>query len=232
MKRRPRVILADDHTLVTEALVGLLQPRFEIVATVADGAALVRTVQERKPDVVVVDIAMPMVNGLDAARQIRQTVPECKLIFLTMANDAALAAEAFRMGATGFLLKTSAGWELLKAIDAALQGRRYVTPSIRHALADPPGDGRGRALHAELTPRQREVLQLLARGGAMKQVAAALGLTTRTVAFHKYQIMSKFQLESSAELIQFAIRQGLIGPGEISSNRERGYPGGASRPRA
>jgi DNA-binding NarL/FixJ family response regulator len=232
MTRRVRILLADDHTLVSEALVRLLEPRFEVVGKVADGQTLLKTAREGKPDVVIVDIAMPVLNGLDAARYLREEMPACKLIFLTMTHDADLAREALRIGASGYLLKTSAGWELLTAIDAALQGRRYVTPSIRHALADPPGDGRGRALHAELTPRQREVLQLLARGGAMKQVAAALGLTTRTVAFHKYQIMSKFQLESSAELIQFAIRQGLIGPGEISSNRERGYPGGASRPRA
>ena len=210
MSRRARVVLADDHTLVTEALVTLLEPRFDVVATVADGRALLKTVEELRPDVAVIDIAMPTLNGLDAARQIRVSTPECRLIFLTMAQDPDLAAEAFRLGAMGFLLKTSAGWELLRAVDAALRGRRYVTPTLRRSLEEQP-DGDARAQHAELTPRQREVLRLLASGRSMKQVAAELGLTTRTVAFHKYQMMGKFRLASNAELVQFAIRQGVIG---------------------
>jgi DNA-binding NarL/FixJ family response regulator len=212
MKRRARVVLADDHTLVTEALVGLLAPRFDVVATVADGRALLQAVRDLRPDVAIVDIAMPMLNGLDAARQIGASMPECKLIFLTMAQDPDLAAEAFRLGAKGFLLKTSAGWELLRAVDAALRDERYVTPPLRRALQEQPENDPERLEHAELTPRQREVLRLLARGQSMKQVAAELGVTTRTVAFHKYQVMGKFRLASNAELVQFAIRQGVIGP--------------------
>jgi len=160
---------------------------------------------------VIVDIAMPMLNGLEAARILRKELPACKVIFLTMTHDADLAREALRIGASGYLLKTSAGWELLEAVDSALSGRQYVTPVLQQSMDDaPPAVGAEPYPHFELTARQREVLQLLAQGHSMKQVAAALGLATRTVAFHKYQMMGKFRLGSTAELVQFAIRQGLI----------------------
>jgi len=212
MTRRARVVLADDHTLVTEALVGLLAPRFDVVATVADGHALLEVVRDLEPDVAIVDIAMPMLNGLDAARHIRQSTPACRMIFLTMAQDPDLAAEAFRVGALGFLLKTSAGWELVQAVESALRGNRYVTPSLQRALQEAPLEHPEASAHAELTTRQREVLRLLASGQSMKQVARELGVSRRTVAFHKYQVMGKFHLASNAELVQFAIRQGVIGP--------------------
>jgi len=212
MRQRARILLADDHTLVTEALVRLLEPQYEVVGTVADGRALLEAVRELRPDVVIVDIAMPMLNGLDAARQIREDGLECRLIFLTMAQDADLAAEAFRVGASGYLLKTSAGWELKQAVESTLRGGSYVTPSLGPALQARPAAEPDQGPHPELTPRQREVLELLARGQSMKQVAADLGLTTRTVAFHKYQIMARFRLHSTAELIQLAIRRGVIAP--------------------
>ena len=212
MTERARVVLADDHTLVTEALVGLLSPRFDVVATVADGRALLEAVRDLEPDVAIVDIAMPFLNGLDAARHIREAMSGCKLIFLTMAQDPDLAAEAFRLGAMGFLLKTSAGWELVQAVESALRGERYVTASLQRALRERPAGAEEPCAHAELTPRQREVLRLLAGGQSMKQVARALGVSRRTVAFHKYQVMGKFRLASNAELVQFAIRQGIIGP--------------------
>jgi DNA-binding NarL/FixJ family response regulator len=209
MTRRVRILLADDHTLVSEALARLLEPRFEVVGKVADGQALLQTARATKPDVVIVDIAMPVLNGLDAARYLREEMPACKLIFLTMTHDADLAREAMRIGALGYLLKTSAGWELLEAVDSALRGRQYVTPTLRRALERQPAPA-PRSSSSELTARQREVLQLLAQGRSMKQAAAVLGLTARTVAFHKYQMMGKFRLGSNAELVQFAIRQGVI----------------------
>jgi DNA-binding NarL/FixJ family response regulator len=210
MTRRVRILLADDHTLVSEALVRLLEPRFEVVGTVADGQALLTTARAAKPDVVIVDISMPVLNGLDAARYLREELPACKLIFLTMTHDVDLAREAMRIGASGYLLKTSAGWELLEAVESALRGRPYVTPILRRALERRPAPPTSRAGSSELTARQREVLRLLAQGRSMKQAAAVLGLTPRTVAFHKYQMMGKLRLGSNAELVQFAIRQGVI----------------------
>jgi DNA-binding NarL/FixJ family response regulator len=212
MTRRPRVLLADDHTLLTEALAGLLEPRFEVVGTAADGRALLTMAKELQPDVVLVDIAMPVLDGIQAGRQVREALPACKLIFLTMAQDADLAAEALRIGASAYVLKTSAGWELRRAIDAALRGRTYVTPAVRRHAERKSEDDAEHPSRAGLTARQREVVALLAEGRSMKQVAAALGVTTRTVAFHKYEVMQKFRLGSNAELVQFAIRHGVIKP--------------------
>ena len=212
MTRRPRVLLADDHTLVTEALAGLLEPRFEVVGTASDGRALLTMAKELKPDVVLVDIAMPMLDGIQAGRQVREALPACKLIFLTMAQDADLAAEALRIGASAYVLKTSAGWELRQAIRDALRGRTYVTPALRRPAESKSEDDAEHPSRAALTARQREVLELLAAGRSMKQVAAALGVTIRTIAFHKYEVMQKFRLHSTAELVQFAIRHGIIKP--------------------
>jgi len=213
MTRRSRILLADDHALLTEALARLLEPRFEIVGTVADGHALVSRAKKLQPDVVLIDIAMPMLDGIEAGRQLREALPACKLIFLTMAQDPELAAEVMRIGASAYVLKTSAGWELVQAIDGALRGHTYVTPSLRR-----PAEGEGESENGDghpsrtLTARQREVLALLAGGRSMKQAAAALGVTIRTVAFHKYEVMQKLRLGSTAELVQFAIRHGIIKP--------------------
>ena len=208
---RPRVLLADDHTLLLEAFEKLLEPDFTVVGAVSDGRALLAAAAELKPDVIVLDIAMPLLNGLDAARQIKKTMPAIKLIFLTMNEDPNLASEAFRIGASGYLLKTSAASELPKAINEALCGRSYVTPHITQGMIESfirrPGDDRDAP---QLTHRQREVLQLLAEGRSMKEAAKILKITPRTVAFHKYRLMDQLHLKTNADLIQFAIKEGMI----------------------
>lgn len=207
---RPRVLIADDHTLVAESCKKLLEGEFEVVGTVADGRALLRAVPELRPDVAVVDVAMPLLNGLDAGEQLRQTAPQVKLVFLTMNTDADLAAEAFRRGASGYLLKTCAASELSAAIREVLKGKSYVSPSIAAELkASFRHDGKPQA-RPRLTPRQREVLQLLAEGRSMKEVAVVLNLMPRTVAFHKYRIMHVLRVKTNAELVQYAIRNQLI----------------------
>jgi len=207
--RRARVLLADDHVLVAEACKKLLEPEFEVIGTVADGRALLRASAEMKPDVIICDIAMPLLNGLDAADQVNQATPDVRLIFLTMNTDREVAAEAFRRNASGYLLKTAAASELIVAIRAALKGERYLSPQISR------GDLRSflrkhQSEPQQLTERQREVLQLLAEGRSMKEVAAVLNLATRTVAFHKYRIMKILGLKTNADLVQYAIRNSII----------------------
>ena len=209
---RPRIILADDHILVAEACKKLLEPEFEVVRIVPDGRALLHAAAELRPDLIVSDIAMPQLNGLDAGEQILQQVPSVKLVFLTMNGDRDLAAEAFRRGASGYLLKTAAAAELVTAVRQVLRGTRYVSPSIskqdvRHFVLRHPRESEQ---DARLTARQREVLQLLAEGKSMKEVGGVLNLATRTVAFHKYRIMSMLGLKSNAELVQYAIRNAII----------------------
>jgi DNA-binding NarL/FixJ family response regulator len=208
---RPRVLLADDHSLLLEAFEKLLEPDCTVVGSVSDGRALIKAAAELRPDVIVLDIAMPLLNGLDAARQIKKTMPAIKLIFLTMNEDPNVANEAFRAGASGYLLKTSAASELSKAIKEALCGRSYVTSIITQGMVDSfirqPVDGRDAP---KLTPRQREVLQLLAEGRSMKQAAEILNVTPRTVAFHKYRMMEHLNLKNNVELIQYALRERII----------------------
>jgi DNA-binding NarL/FixJ family response regulator len=209
----PRVILADDHTLLVEAFRKLLESTCEVVATVADGHALLEVAPKLRPDVIVLDIAMPLLNGLDAGRQVKETVPGVKLIFLTMNEDPDLAVEAIRMGASGYLLKKSAASELFKAIQAALRGKSYVTPQIARGMEtsfirDPEGNK-----HCPtLTPRQRQVVQLLAEGKSMKEAADVLNVATRTIAFHKYRIMEDLKLKTTADLIQFAVKNHIVVP--------------------
>jgi DNA-binding NarL/FixJ family response regulator len=206
----PRVLLADDHALLLGAFEKLLTPECEVVGTVTDGRALIAAAQQFKPDVIVLDIAMPLLNGLDAGRQIKQMYPRVKLVFLTMNEDADLAAEAFRAGASAYLLKRSAASELLTAIREVMKGRSYVTPLVTEGLVGSFMHTTARKPAHELTPRQREVLQLIAEGHSMKQVAALLNVTPRTVAFHKYRMMEQLNIKSSAELIQFAIRNQIV----------------------
>jgi DNA-binding NarL/FixJ family response regulator len=206
----PRVLLADDHNLLLGAFEKLLSPECEIVGTASDGRLLVVEAQRLKPDVVVLDIAMPLLNGLDAGRQIKQLRQSVKLVFVTMNEDSDLAAEAFRVGASAYLLKRSAASELLVAIREVMKGRSYVTPLVTAGLVGSFLDAANRKRSHELTPRQREVLQLLAEGHSMKQVAALLNVTPRTVAFHKYRMMEQLNIQSSAELIQFAITHHII----------------------
>ncbi len=210
---RPRIILADDHTLVAEACKKLLEPEFEVVRIVPDGRALLEAAAQLQPDVIVSDIAMPQLNGLDAGEQVRRLLPSVRLVILTMNASRELAAEAFGRGASGYLLKTSAAAELITAVRQALRGQRYLSPLISkldvrrflHEQQVGPRPG-----GPQLTPRQREVLQLLAEGRSMKEVGSVLNLATRTVAFHKYRIMSLLGLKSNAELVQYAIRNSII----------------------
>jgi len=223
MNRRPRVLLADDHTMLLDAFKRVLEPACEVVGSVADGRALLEAAPKLKPDVIVLDIAMPRLNGLDASRQLKQTMPETKLVFLTANEDPDLAVEAFQMGASAYLLKNSASSELFTAIQHALAGKIYITPLVTKGT--PVGVFLSRDLKAsgqKLTARQREVLQLLAKGRAMKEVADLLGVTPRTVAFHKYTIMEQLSLKTSAELVQYAVQQGMVG------NKSVGRPSNSS----
>jgi DNA-binding NarL/FixJ family response regulator len=208
---KSRIVLADDHTLLLQACSKMLECEFEICATFTDGRALLEAVPDLKPDAIVLDIGMPLLNGLDAGRQLKKVLPSAKLIFLTMYEDPGLAAEAIRDGASAYLLKTSAATELIKAIHEALKGRVYVTPAIARGMQESfirnPG---GKHASKELTPRQREVLQLLAEGRPMKEAAYILSVSTRTIAFHKYRMMEQLGLKSSAELIQFAVSQHVV----------------------
>ncbi len=209
--RRKRVLLADDHMLLLDAFAKLLEPECDVVGAVADGRSLLAAAEELKPDVVVLDIAMPLLNGLDAGRQLKKVLPDVKLIFLTMNQDPAIATEAFRAGASGYLLKTSAGSELIKAIEEAMSGKSYVTPLITQDLLEAFMLGPNETKRpADLTPRQREVLQLLAEGHSMKEAARILKVAPRTIAYHKYRVMERFRLKSNAELIQFAIRHVVV----------------------
>jgi len=205
---RPRILMADDHLMLLEAFRALLEPEFEVIGSVTDGRTLLEAFARLHPDVVLIDVAMPLLNGLDAGRQLKAQRRAVKLIYLTMNPDPDLAGEALRLGASGYVLKSSAAQELKQAIREALNGRTYITPLITRdvvgALLEP------RAPRQELTTRQREVLQLLAEGRSMKEVAAILDLTPRTVAFHKYRMMEQLRVKSSAELVQFAVRQGIV----------------------
>lgn len=208
---RPRVLLADDHTLLLEAFQKLLADECEIVGTASDGRALVAEVIKLKPEVAVVDVQMPLLNGIDAARQIKQVLPNTRIIFLTMNEDPDVAAEAFRVGASGYLIKRSAASELLTAIQEVVKHRSYVTPLITEGLV-------GSMMHggvvdepaSRLTSRQREVIQLVAEGHSMKEIAKLLKIAPRTVAFHKYRIMEQLNIGTTAELIQFAIKHHIV----------------------
>jgi DNA-binding NarL/FixJ family response regulator len=209
--KRPSVLLADDHRLLREAFTQLLEPHCDVVGAVADGRALLAAAPELRPDIVVLDIAMPLLNGIDAARQLKGLMPEVKLIFLTVSEDPDLAAEAFRAGASGYLLKNSAASELFKAIQEVSQGHSYVTPLATRGLVGSlirePRPARGAK---PLSTRQREVLQLLAEGRSMKEVARILAITPRTVAFHKYRIMEDLGIKTGAELVQYAIKHHIL----------------------
>jgi DNA-binding NarL/FixJ family response regulator len=211
--KRPRVLIADDHTFVAEACAKILEPEFEVVGIVADGQSLLATVPELKPDIIVLDVGMPLLNGLEAGRRIKSLVRPVKIVYLTMNNDVGIAAEAFRFGASGYLLKTSATAELVTAVREVLKGKLYVSPLITR---DPDTfflEIRVSHIGQEkLTNRQREVLQLLAEGRSMKEVAYILKLTPRTVAFHKYKIMAVLRITTNADLVQYAIREHVISP--------------------
>jgi DNA-binding NarL/FixJ family response regulator len=209
--KRPTVILADDHTMIAQALQKLLEAEYDVVAIVQDGRTLLETAEALKPDVVIIDVGMPLLNGLSAGQRIKQQRRGVKLIYVTMNEDADLAAEALRTGGSAYLLKSSAAAELLKAMKEALRGGTYVTPKVKKSMDDSfIRVGRRDYAEKRLTPRQIEVLQLLAEGKSMKEVGATLFVTARTVAFHKYRIMEVLNLTSNAELIKFAVNHNLV----------------------
>lgn len=210
----PRVLIADDHKIVVEGLKKLLSPEFEIAGAVEDGRELVKAAEKLRPDVIVADISMPGLNGIEAVRQIKKVHEEMKVVFLTMHPDVAYAANAFKVGASGYVLKHSAPDELVTAIRAALRGKTYVTPLIA-----------GKLLHfyeerapaqeetiSVLSSREREVLQLLAEGHSAKEIAAILKVSVKTVEYHKYRMMEVLGLKTLAELIRYAVTQGISGP--------------------
>ena len=203
---RARVLLADDHPVVAEGLAALLREAFTVVGSVADGAALVDAARRLRPDVIVTDVTMPGLSGLDALRRIREAGLGPKVIFLTVHADVRLAADALRAGAAGFVAKDTAGREIITAVREVLEGRTYVTPrlapDVLAILARPRASG-------DLTPRQREVLRLIAAGRTMKEIGAAMGLSTRTVEGHKYQMMQALGVGTTAELVRYAVERGL-----------------------
>ncbi len=207
----PRVLLADDHRLLLEAFHKLLEPTVTVVGAVADGHALVEAASRLRPDIIVLDIGMPLLNGFEAGRQIKKKLPEVRLIFLTVNEDPDFVTEAFRAGASAYLLKKSIGRELFHAIQQVMNGHTYVTPLLAEQVAESFAQGiKQKKISERLTPRQREVLQLLAEGHSMKQAAVILNVTQRTIAFHKYRIMEELRLKTNADLIHLAIKEHLV----------------------
>jgi DNA-binding NarL/FixJ family response regulator len=207
--RHARVLLADDHTMVAQGLASLLQDDFDLVGTVGDGQALIDAAQRLRPDVIVADMAMPVMDGLEALQRLKAARLDVKVIFLTMHADAQLATEALRAGASGYVLKHAAGEELITAIQEVLQGRTYLTPLIAKDVITSLMAPEKHAT-VTLTPRQREVLRLIAGGRRMKEIAATLQLSTRTVETHKYDMMRARGVQSTAELVRYAIHLGLV----------------------
>jgi DNA-binding NarL/FixJ family response regulator len=212
MASRSRILIADDHTLIAELCRKLLDMEFDVVGTVSDGHALVRAAHELKPDVVLVDIAMPILNGLDAGKQVKEMLPAVKLVYLTMNPDIEVAAEAFRRGASGYLLKTCAASELVVAVRDVLRGKSYMSPALSRDTVNFLRK-QHKSLVSEderLTQRQREVLQLLAEGKVMKEVSNILHMSTRTVAYHKYRMMEVLGAKSTAELVKYAVKNHIV----------------------
>jgi DNA-binding NarL/FixJ family response regulator len=209
---KPRVILADDHRILAEGLRGLLEPELDVVAVVADGRELVDAARRHRPDVIIADVSMPALNGIEATAQLRGLGIEARVVILSMHRDVAYVRRALEAGAAGYVLKHSAMTELLTAVREALQGRTFVTPALAGELLQVySGRGqRGQNTGPALTPRQREVLQLFVEGRSAKEVAGALKISTRTAEFHRARIMEALGLQTTADLVQYAIRQGII----------------------
>jgi len=205
----PRFLIADDHAMFAETLRAYLEKTYTVLGVVLDGRAMVADAMRLRPDVIVVDVGMPLLNGLDAAREIKEQAPDIKFVFLTMRDDPNLAAAAFDLGAIGFVLKHSAGEELLKAIDQVLHHKPYLTSKLR-AEDWVATKARARQYSKEMTPRQKEIVQLLAEGRSNKEIAYILVLSEKTVEFHKHHIRESFNLHSTADIVLFALKQGLI----------------------
>ncbi len=212
--KKPRILLADDHSLVLEGFRRILEDQCEVVGTAEDGRALLEAASRLKPNVVLLDISMPLLNGIDATRHLKKVSPDVKVIFVTMHADPAYLNEAFKAGASGYLLKRSAGTELIQAIQSVLGGNFYVTPLLTKGLvnsviSEAPVLPTRQSI---LTPRQREVLQLVAEGKAVKEIAQLLNISPKTVEFHKAQIMEQLDLRTTAELTKYAMAHGLTSP--------------------
>ena len=209
--KRLRILLADDHSMVSAGFQKLLEPEYEVVGVVEDGRAVLKAAAELKPDMAILDVGMPLLNGLDAGRRLKAEMPEVKLIYLTMNSDPDFAKEALEIGASAYLLKNSLPSELLQAVRDVVKGKSYITPSITKALEEAfIRDPREASRPAHLTSRQREVLQMLAEGRGMKEIAGILNITHRTVRFHKAQIMEELGIRSHMELLQYAIKHGMV----------------------
>src|SRR6266852_4657143 len=204
---RARLLLADDHMLLLDGYRKLLEPEFELVGAVENGRELLDIAPKLKPDVILMDISMPLLNGIDATRRLRKLVPKSKILIVTMHADADYVAEAFRAGASGYLLKRSAASELVSAIHEVLEGKRYLTPLITREALSPlfGGAPEPRKLSSTLTSRQREVLQLVAEGNSVKEIAAILRVSAKTVEFHKSALMDRLGIHTTAELTRYAI---------------------------
>ena len=213
--KKPRVLMADDHSLILAGLRKLVEGECDVVGTVEDGRALVEAAQKLRPDLILLDISMPLLNGLDAARQLAKLVPESKVIILTMHASPTYATEAFQAGASGYLLKRSAASELSQAIQSVLQGRQYLTPLITKDVLDSvfklSTGKRGTPASTALTPRQREVLQLVAEGRGTKEIATILSVSVKTVEFHRFRIMQQLDIHTTADLTKYAITHGITG---------------------
>ncbi len=208
--KRHTVVIADDHKVVAEALRGMLEPAYEVLDVVQDGRALVAAASQLRPDVILADIGMPLLNGLEAAKQIKQKLPKIKIILLTMQTSSRLVVTAFQSGVSAYVLKSAAAKELLRAIDDALRGGTYISQEFGISLPDLLLAHTGRPSNHDLTPRQIEVIQLLAEGRAMKEVAHILHISVRTVADHKYRIMAQLGLKTNADLFQYAAKRGIV----------------------
>lgn len=209
---KPSILLADDHTLFVEALHNVLEPEFTLVGEVGDGRALLEAAPRLLPDVILLDLSMPLLNGIDAAYQLRRLVPDSKLLFLSMHGDATYVTEAFRAGAAGYVLKRSTATELLQAIRAVLRGQLYLSPMLAKDMLDPLLHSK-RSLTApqkQLTIRQREVLQLVAEGRSLKEIATILCVSVKTVEFHKTRIVKQLGLSTTADLTKYAVTHGLV----------------------
>ena len=210
LMRPERVVLADDHTIVLEAFRTLLSPDVDVVGTAEDGRELIKMVRELNPDVVVTDIAMPNLNGLDACLKLLKIAPDTKIIFLTVSDDPEVVTEVIRAGAKGYLLKRSATSELLQAIKAVVAGDTYITPLVTKSMIGSLINGTQQDLSKKLTVRQREILQLLAEGKTLKETADILCISPRTVAFHKYRLKETLGIENNADLVRYAMKIGLL----------------------
>ena len=212
--KRPRVLLADDHTLLLQGITKLLESEVDLVGAVEDGNALLAAAERLKPDVILLDISMPLLNGMAVARQLKKILPDVQIIFLTMHANPVYVTEAFQVGASGYVLKQSDASELLLAIREVLKGRSYVTPlvtsDVLHSLLKPSDQSTPEAVSSQLSPRQKEVLHLLAAGRSAKEIASLLDISVRTVEFHKSALMEKVGVHTAADLVKYAITHGLV----------------------